>query len=92
MKGIAPENVRVAGFANLRLKRSEARRKRFVWTWTMVFIVVIVTQHLIASDLLGSSAAVGRPAPDVTLNTTNGGFRLSEQRGKVLVFYFSFPG
>lgn len=92
MKGIEPRTIRVVGFENLRAKRSRARRKCFVWTWTMVFIVGIVTQHLIASDLLGSSAAIGRPAPDVTLNTTTGGFRLSEQRGKVLVLYFSFAG
>ena len=31
-------------------------------------------------------------APDVVLATLDGEFRLSEHRGKVIVFYFSFPG
>ncbi|HWP34125.1 MAG TPA: hypothetical protein VNM66_00870 [Thermodesulfobacteriota bacterium] len=34
----------------------------------------------------------GEPAPDVTVRTESGAYRLSEQRGKVVVLYFSFPG
>ena len=33
-----------------------------------------------------------RVIPDFTLETTNGEFRLSENRGKVLVLFFSFDG
>lgn len=40
-----------------------------------------------------SSGAVDRPsAPDITVATTAGDYRLSQQRGKVVVLYFSFPG
>ena len=36
--------------------------------------------------------ADGERAPDLVLSTTTGELRLSEQRGKVLLLYFSFPG
>ncbi|MFQ5852500.1 MAG: hypothetical protein ACE5JU_18215 [Candidatus Binatia bacterium] len=62
------------------------------WTGSLLFIAVIVAHNIFVTDLLGSPAAVGEPAPDVTLNTANGEFRLSQQRGKVLLLYFSFPG
>jgi len=41
---------------------------------------------------LGGAWAAGEPAPDITLKTENGDFRLADQKGKVLVLYFSFPG
>ncbi|MFQ5860301.1 MAG: hypothetical protein ACE5IG_01965 [Dehalococcoidia bacterium] len=47
---------------------------------------------LFAAGLLGGSTASGEPAPDVTLATADGPFQLSEQRGDVVVLYFSFPG
>jgi hypothetical protein len=40
----------------------------------------------------GAGSSVGKVAPDLTLATLDGGFRLSEQRGKVVLLYFSFPG
>lgn len=80
------------GGKNQRTKSSGARRKRFSWAGGLLFIVWLVAYGLFATDLLGGSRAAGEPAPDVTLNTVDGEFRLSQQRGKVLLLYFSFPG
>ncbi len=77
---------------NQRAKNSGARRRHFLWAGSRVLIAGIVAYGLFATDLLGGSRAAAEPAPDVTLNTLNGEFRLSQQRGKVLVLYFSFPG
>jgi len=35
---------------------------------------------------------VGEAAPDVTLRTVNGTFRLSQYKGQVLILFFTFPG
>jgi len=67
-------------------------RTRFFWAGSLLFILVIMGHRLFVTDVLGGSRGAGEPAPDVTLNTANGEFRLFEQRGKVLVLYFSFPG
>lgn len=40
----------------------------------------------------GPARAGKTQAPDITLATAEGEFRLSQQRGKVLLLYFSFPG
>ena len=61
-------------------------------TRSLIFIVGLVAYGLFASDLLSGSRAAGEPAPAITLNTADGEFRLSQQRGKVLLLYFSFPG
>ena len=39
-----------------------------------------------------SELGLSNPAPDMTLATLSGEFQLSENRGEVLVLYFSFPG
>ena len=69
--------------------------------WGLVFVVVLVagggwlwwTQPgAAAGDVVAASdaqPAVGRPAPDFTLPTIDGGeFRLSDQRGKPVVLNF----
>lgn len=40
----------------------------------------------------GGVQAGGAPAPDATLVTADGEFRLAAARGTILVLYFSFPG
>lgn len=56
----------------------------------------IAASLLACALLLGVAFAAaqgtGVPAPDVTLRTANGEWRLSQQRGKVVVLFFSFPG
>ena len=44
-----------------------------------------------ASSGTGGSAALSQ-APDVTLASLDGEFQLTQQRGNVLLLYFSFPG
>ncbi len=61
-------------------------------TRSLIFIVGILAYSLFAGHLVGNWRAAAEPAPDITLNTANGEFRLSQQRGKVLLLYFSFPG
>ena len=41
---------------------------------------------------VGAAPVSAEPAPDVTLATLDGDFRLSENRGEVLLLYFAFPG
>ncbi|MFB3120951.1 MAG: hypothetical protein ACE10H_02020 [Candidatus Binatia bacterium] len=86
------ESLPVTEGENRQTKSSGARKKRFSWAGGLLFIVGLVAYGLFVTDLLGGSRAAGEPAPDVTLNTANGEFRLSQQRGKVLLLYFSFPG
>ena len=56
----------------------------------------VILYSLFASGILGSGSAPEKVsadvAPDITLATADGEFRLSEQRGEVLLLYFSFPG
>ncbi len=80
------------GGKNQRAKSSRAKRRHFLWAGSLVFIAAIVAYGLFATDLLGGSRAAGEPPPEVTLNTVDGEFRLSQERGKVLLLYFSFPG
>ena len=57
------------------------------------FVLAVVVSVVLASGLLqGAGKAEGDIAPDITLATTEGDFRLSEQRGSVVVLYYSFPG
>ena len=81
--GIASENRRT--------RRTRAMRRRLFWTGTLVLILGLFAYGILATDLL-VGAGSGEPAPDVTLKTASGDLRLSEQRGKVVVLYFSFPG
>ena len=40
----------------------------------------------------GQEIGLAQTAPDMTLETLDGEFRLSENRGEVVLLYFSFPG
>lgn len=52
----------------------------------------VLAYALLPTAVLAGSGAIGRPAPDITVLTADGEFRLSQERGKVVVLYFSFPG
>jgi len=54
-------------------------------------VSLVASAAFVTGSLAGAWAA-GEPAPDITLKTENGDFRLADQKGKVLVLYFSFPG
>ncbi len=66
--------------------------REFKPLFILCLLLVSVLLHSTITDLLGGPRAAGEPAPDITLNTSDGEFRLSQQRGKVLLLYFSFPG
>jgi len=66
--------------------------RRLFWAGSVALLLGLVAYGLVATGLPGGSKAAGGLAPDVRLNTADGEFRLSQQRGKVVVLYFSFPG
>jgi len=73
-------------------KHLRPKSKRLVWAGSLAFVVGLLAYGLFATDVGGAAQAAGEPAPDVTVSTANGEFRLSHQKGKILVLYFSFPG
>lgn len=78
--------------ANRRSVRSGARRRRLFWAGSVALVAALLTYGVFATDLLGPAAGIRGPAPDIILNTADGEFHLSEQKGSVVVLYFSFPG
>lgn len=80
------------GGDNRPARRLGPKSRRLVWAGSLTFIVGLLAYGLFATDVGGAAQAAGQPAPDVSMSTANGEFRLSQQRGKVLVLYFSFPG
>ena len=67
-------------------------RERLVRSVRLALIVSLVASAAFVTGSLAGAWAAGEPAPDITLKTENGDFRLADQKGKVLVLYFSFPG
>ena len=67
---------------------------RFLWIGGPGFALAVDSVSvLLASGLLqGAEKAEGDLAPAITLTTTEGDFRISEQQGKVVVLYYSFAG
>ena len=53
-----------------------------------VALLVVFTSVLSGPEITTG----GEPAPDMVLDTANGEFQLSDQRGEVSLLYFSFPG
>ncbi len=75
--------------------RSGFIRRRLFWSVVASLALVTAAFSLFASGLLtgpGTETTVKEPAPDIALATAAGNFQLSDQRGKVVVLYFSFPG
>ncbi len=70
-------------------------RRRLMWAVVAALVLVTGAFSLFLSGLLtgsGTESATKEPAPDIVLATAAGNFQLSDQRGKVVVLYFSFPG
>lgn len=75
-----------------RARTPRVNRWLVLWAGGAVCILGLFGYVLFAAGWLGGSQAAADLAPDLTFSTPNGEFRLSEQRGKVVVLYFSFPG
>lgn len=58
----------------------------------IVVVVAVVSLVLVNGLLQKSGKTEGAIAPDITLSTRAGDFRLFEQRGNVVVLFYSFPG
>lgn len=62
----------------------------------VVYSVVIGLAALGAVAILNVGGLIGEPAakalPDFSVDTADGKYIFSEQRGKTLVYFFSFPG
>ena len=68
-------------------------KARLLWMSGLFFSLALVASIILASGLLQKSVQTSRDlAPDITLATTEGDFHISEQRGSVVVLYYSFPG
>ncbi len=75
-------------------KKHTSRRRRVLWAAVGV-LGVLVAWLVISNPLPSTSASVqvaAEPAPDITLMTKQGDYRLSEQKGEVVALYFSFVG
>ena len=71
------------------------RFRRFKRRW-FVYSAVIGLAVLGAVAILNVGGLMGEPAakalPDFSVDTANGKYIFSEQRGKTLIYFFSFPG
>jgi DsbE subfamily thiol:disulfide oxidoreductase len=77
--------------------QQESLRRRLM-RYFLVFVIVggtaavLVQREFLGDDdgsvAAGQALAIGRPAPDFTLETVDGTFRLSEARGKVVMVNF----
>ncbi len=79
--------------------RVPRRPSRGVWARGKLWFIgggvagAVALLVVLTSALSGPEPATGRElAPDMVLATANGEFQLSDQRGKVSLLYFSFPG
>lgn len=77
-------------------RRKQASRRRRGLLWALVGgIGLFVAWLVIANPLTSTSKNVqsaAEPAPDITLMTKQGDYRLSDQKGQVVALYFSFVG
>lgn len=75
-------------------KKQTARRRRMLWA--VVGVLGVLVAWLVISNPLPSTSkniqVAAEPAPDITLVTNQGDYRLSEQKGEVVALYFSFVG
>jgi hypothetical protein len=75
-------------------KRQASRLRRVLWA--VVGVLGMFVAWLVISNPLPSTGDIVRvaaePAPDITLVTNQGDYRLSEQKGEVVALYFSFVG
>ena len=80
-----------------RRHRSDAPNRKSLWfigagLTTAIALLVALTFAFSGPQAQESELGLANLAPDMTLATLDGEFRLSENQGDVLVLYFSFPG
>ncbi len=75
-------------------KRQASRRRRMLWAMVGtlgLFVAWLVISNPLPTASSNQSTAI-EPAPDITLLTNQGDYRLSERKGEVVALYFSFVG
>ena len=75
-------------------KKQASRRRRVLWA-VVGALGIFVAWLVISNPLPSTSDSVqvsAEPAPDITLMTKQGDYRLSDQKGEVVALYFSFVG
>jgi cytochrome oxidase Cu insertion factor (SCO1/SenC/PrrC family) len=61
--------------------------------WLVVALLTGLAGYALVTAASARAAGnAGEAAPDVTLHSPGGDFRLSEHKGKVLILFFTFPG
>ncbi len=76
------------------IKRQASRRRRVLWAVVGglgLFVAWLVISNPLPTANNGQFF-VAEAAPDITLTTQQGEYRLSEQKGEVVALYFSFVG
>ena len=83
----------MTGLSRQRERRRQVARRRRV-LWAVVGGLGLFVAWLVISNPLPTTNEqfVAEPAPDITLTTQQGEYRLSEQKGEVVALYFSFVG
>ena len=84
------------GKRNRLAERSKQARRRRRVLWGVVGVLGVFVAWLVISNPLPSTSksvqVAAEPAPDITLMTKQGDYRLSDQKGEVVALYFSFVG
>lgn len=76
-----------------RASPSNGRRGLFITGGALAVIAAIVVSGILATGMLDNGKESVEPAPDLVLANTSGQeFHLSDEQGKPLLLYFSFPG
>ncbi len=76
-------------------RRQVARRRQVRWAVLAGALGLFVAWLVISNPLPTANNGqffVAEAAPDITLTTQQGEYRLSEQKGEVVALYFSFVG
>ncbi len=80
---------------NLRTQRRRPAARRRGVIWAVVGGLGLLVAWLVISNPLPTPEAaqsLAEPAPDITLTTQQGEYRLSEQKGETVALFFAFVG
>jgi len=73
-------------------RRQAARRRGLLWA-VAGGLGLFVAWQVISNPLPSTKPqSLAEPAPDITLNTQQGEYRLSEQKGETVALFFAFVG
>ncbi len=75
-------------------RKIQASRRRRVLLWAAVGGLGVFVAWAVISNPLPTTKAqsLAEPAPDITLTTQEGEYRLSEQKGETVALFFAFVG